>query len=183
MKFLAPLPPEFMILILDHTPELRTLLNTAAALPQTLEREIDRMASKLIPQVLKRSMPSELLQLACAVHRLHQMTSCSIKELNFRRVDDDLFGLEPDWSCSKLSTIIDMVILHETIEFYIQDFVSRRRQPPVKWRAFAKTAGPPTKIELYRIRRALWRFEFCSMLANKWVPSELRLPRQADIEQ
>ena len=74
-----------------------------------------------------------------------------------RRVE--FYGFQADWSTKALLNLKLLVDIQSAIDFFVQDFVRKQCYPDK-----GQYSQPPTRTELVRIHRALWRFELCCEL-------------------
>ncbi|KAL8643732.1 MAG: hypothetical protein Q9226_008150, partial [Calogaya cf. arnoldii] len=180
MSLLCSLPNELRHLFLTFIPDLPTLSSLLTAYPPLLPLFTHRR--DLLAQILSNTTPRQLARLASAVLLLqhhHRSPGRWIPLPTWPDLEQDFLSLfegDETYKCriaeiaNPLAALEDMVRLYKDIDAWTDAFVeSRCRRPEIKNGNTSSSpntavapAGiperPPSPTELYRLRRALWRF-------------------------
>ncbi|KAL2039940.1 hypothetical protein N7G274_007343 [Stereocaulon virgatum] len=159
------LPAELRFTIMSHAPDPKTLFNLSVAYPN-LVPELERTAQVLIPGVISRSMSTELEQLVNAILTVRANPSIVSQVYPYKSEFLEYYAIQADWSTNILYNLEFLTNIQSAIEFFAQGFIRKQMYSDKE-----QDSELPTRTEMERIHRALWRIEFCCKLQQIRAPS------------
>ncbi|KAI4247296.1 MAG: hypothetical protein LQ352_006202 [Teloschistes flavicans] len=186
--FNTRLPNTLLYMVLHYVPDLPTLINLTKAHPTIIDlagKRYNKILSGVFLRSMHFELQRIALTLLSLRHGDHLGPMCleddttalaayrtSCLELyhpdipasataspTFSGPDD---GLDSLWASLKLrdprSAVEDIALYDQDIEYWVQSFVQSRCHRPTAQGPTDHPETPPSQLELYRIRRAFWRF-------------------------
>lgn len=154
---LQAIPHEVLILVMEHLPDMAALSRLFTAYPMTLIH-FRLHGHKILASILDRMSP-ELRHSALdvlAVQSRPPIGPSRITHFIKHHLNAEVCYSQACLRRYKLSALLDLITVAESIESLTQSFAHARILSPCMQHSM-----PLSQIELHRIQRSFWRFQLC----------------------